>query len=59
MMAAVSVNLLIARLNATFEVHWRYCRYNVLLNDGAAPSINAMIGGRIITGVACCGLYMR
>lgn len=62
-MGSVAVILLIGRLYGTFEIKWLILTSLVLFEAGsalcgAAPSMNALIVGRVLAGIGGAGLYL-
>ena len=60
-MGSVAVILLIGSLYGTFEIKWLYIGSIVLFEVGsavcgAAPSMNALIVGRVIAGIGGAGI---
>lgn len=62
-MASVAVILLVGRLYGLFNVKWTIIVFIALFEIGsalcgAAPSINALIIGRVIAGIGGAGMYL-
>jgi MFS family permease len=62
-MGSVATILLIGSLYGSFEIKWLYLSSIVLFEIGsavcgAAPSMNALIVGRVIAGVGGAGMYL-
>ena len=62
-MGSVATILLIGNLYGSFEIKWLYLVSIILFEIGsavcgAAPSMNAMIVGRVVAGVGGAGMYL-
>lgn len=62
-MGSVATILLLGSLYGAFDIKWLYLASIVLFEVGsavcgAAPSMNAMIIGRVVAGVGGAGMYL-
>lgn len=62
-MGSVATILLLGSLYGSFEIKWLYLASIILFEVGsavcgAAPSMNAMIVGRVVAGVGGAGMYL-
>lgn len=62
-MGSVATILLIGSLYGSFEIKWLYLTSIVLFElgsavCGAAPTMNALIVGRVIAGIGGAGMYL-